>query len=209
LRKVIETDGSYPSATELFHVAGLLARGTKISKSKIIRVQQIHSFALNAILLWEECSSLRNGMIDKTARTYLFANKALQKARELPAPRSYPVSLDEFLRLVMPTKRAAERMNLYREYLRLSIRVQNQYLPTGTAIPFQTVPIPSDDEVSKLIDMLRTRQFNEEQYKNYAGWFLNTSYLKSVEAENRKKRAKAGAAALKIKREQDAKTKEN
>jgi hypothetical protein len=190
----IETDGSYPSASELFHVAGLLACGNKISKSKIIRVQQLHSFAMDAILLWEECSSVRNGMLDKTARSNLFANKALEAARKAQTPTSYPVPFDEFLRLVMPNKRHSDRVKIYRDYIRQKIRVDD-WMKRGTFSPqdYLNAPIPSDSEIEEVISKHKASGFSVENYevsRNYfTRWF--SRYTENILSARAKKAAAA------------------
>jgi len=177
-----------------------MIREEKVGKRRFANMKRFGNAAEKAMRLWDECFYVRDKRLDLYVRSAFNRLKEAASKGELPIPKSYPVSLDEFLRLIMPKKRPADRMKLYREYLRLSIRANKQFLPTGSVMPYENVPIPSDDEVSDLIKMLRARQFNEEQYKNYAEWFLKTNYLQQVEAENRRKRAQAGAAGLKRKR---------
>ncbi|MGH7991075.1 MAG: hypothetical protein ACREDS_12905, partial [Limisphaerales bacterium] len=55
-----------------------------------------------------------------------------------------------------------------------------------------TVIHRSDDEIIALIQMKRTRKFNEEQYECAAEMLLN--FLPQYEAKNRKKRAQIAAA---------------
>ena len=119
--------------------------------------------------------------------------EAAEAAAKFPKPKKFPVSLDEFLLLSLPNKRTEDRMKLYRESIRLSMRHTRCYQGTGgSVIPIEKIPIPSDEEVALVIQRHRATGFNEDQFqhclislRHFADW---------EQKQNQKKRGKAGAA---------------
>ncbi len=58
---------------------------------------------------------------------------------ELPVPKKYPVSVTDFLLLVLPKKRKEDRMKIYREHLRIIMG------PDGNSVVNQT-----DEEIDAM-----------------------------------------------------------
>jgi len=188
-----EVSSQVPPTSEIVKLAATIAAG------KLINRETALAFANQAIELWEKSEEARNKKID------LLAMYARAKAKDdsLPKPKSYPVSLDEFLKLMMPARRVPDRMKFYREYLRQLIRVDHHMKnnPDGFHISIESTPVPSDEEIAKCIAKDRERQFDKWKYPNWASHFLR--WYSQNENSIRRTRALAGATALKKKREQN------
>lgn len=115
--------------------------------------------------------------------------KASRGEIELPKPKSFPISLEHLLRLIMPRKRAADRLEIYREQLRFILA------PDGNTIIEHT-----EEQMDEIIKNKQIRQFNKGQYEISATAILK--FLPRYEAKQRQARAKAGAAGL-IKKKQE------
>ena len=180
------SDGVLPSVSELFLVAALLSRGEKSGKFKA---------AQRAMQLWDESFYARESRLDLYVRTAFSRNKAAEKERESQIPKSYPASLDEVLRLLMPhKKRSEDRMKIYRDYIRDSLRVSN-YMEQGnwSGKPFESTPIPTDDEIGKIIAKKKAEGFSESWYATTREFFLR--WFSDYEAKKLSSRAKKAATA--------------
>ncbi|MBI5773294.1 MAG: hypothetical protein HZA89_06070 [Verrucomicrobia bacterium] len=172
-----------PKTPVIASMAAALAHGRPITSDSL------KSIAEQAIELFEICEAARKGKIDRLA---LYA-RARANAEARPKPKKYPVSLDEFLRLAMPDKKRPEdRMKYYREWLRGCIRT-SKYLEASPMRDkeYDSVPIPSDEEVAAVIAKDIQSGFNEAAYANAYGFF--TKWIPKYAAENRRERASAGA----------------
>jgi hypothetical protein len=183
-----------PPVAEIAKIAAVLA-----SKFDIRNPHDLKFVAGQSIALWEQCEAARKSRIDILA---MYA-RAEAWQNELPKPKSYPVKLDDFLKLLMPQKRVEDRMSFYREYLTHSIRVVNHMRNNADAVhtSIDSTPTPSGEEVSKCIAQIRERQFSRASYPNSASDFLR--WLSQNEGIARHKRAQAGAAARKTKRQKN------
>ena len=103
--------------------------------------------AQEALELWRACDSVKRIRIDELAKGLREMEILLSKSKnlvpvgqiEFQVPKSYPVGLDDFLKFALPRKRPEDRMKLYRENIRASLRHDRCYPGTSgsvTAITF-------------------------------------------------------------------------
>lgn len=189
---IAEVSSKVISTAEIAKLAAVLAHGRQIDSHSLT------ALAAQAIELWDKCEYARKKKIERLA---IYA-RAQALDDSLPKPESYPTPLENFLKLLMPKKRSEDRMRIYRSYLRDNIRVC-EYMKTRSedGIDFESIPIPSDEEVAKCIALDRERGFSEAVYAMAARQFLR--WMDANEGSARKKRAQAGAEALKKKREKN------
>ncbi|HTA95932.1 MAG TPA: hypothetical protein VK769_07390 [Verrucomicrobiae bacterium] len=177
-----------PPVSEIAQLAALISHGHPIG------LQTWETYAGHAIYLWEVSFQKREDWIAKQAHMKLLRRKAEAKEAEekFPMPKKYPVGLDDFLKFALPKKRPENRMKLYRESIRVSIRHSRCFQPSGNVIPFESIPIPTDDEVAATIAHHRATGFDEFQYRHCVGALQN--FAAWDEKQNLKKRAQSGAA---------------
>ena len=178
-----------PPVSEIAQLAALLSHGHPLG------LQSWETYAQHAINLWGICHEQRQHWIEKQAHMKLLCAKAEAAEAEgkFPKPKKFPVNLDGFLRLTLPDKRSEDRMKLFREYIRGSIRVSKMYQSPPNVIPIEHVPETTDTEIAQAIDSVRQRGYNEYQFKD-SFEFLQR-FAESKKIENRKKRAQAGGVA--------------
>jgi hypothetical protein len=186
---IAEVSSKVISTAEIAKLAAVLAQGRPIDSHSLTVI------ATQAIELWDKCEEARKKKIEKLA---IYARaEAIDNA--LPKPESYPVGFEVFLRLLMPKKRSEDRMKFYREYLRGSLRFSiymKQHPPD--AIPFESIPIPSDEDIAAVISRERKDGFTESMYSSASRHFLR--WMVSNEGLAKKRRGQAGALGLKTKR---------
>jgi hypothetical protein len=176
--------------SEIAHLAAILAGGRQINP------ETAPLYATQAIELWERCEAERTKKIDRLA---MFARAdAIKQARStLPQPKTFPVSLDEALRLWMPKKRPEDRMKCYRDYVRHSIETRKT-MNTGLG---ENSALSVEQEASNWIAADKSSGFKRVPYGLISEQVRR--WLPKYEADNRRKRAQAGAAALKRKRQKN------
>jgi len=172
-----------PPATEIARIAAILVRGPRFDAQIAVR---------QALELWQVCDAERNHWIEVLALRQVASDKDRAKEIAPPKAKKYPATLDEFLRIVMPKKRPEDRMKAFREYIRASMRLNRCYQPSESGLPYESVAIPTDNEVAENIQKLRERQFSEQQFADTAQFVLR--FIPHYEREIRSKRAKSGAA---------------
>lgn len=108
----------------------------------------------------------------------------------IPRPRKYPVTLDDALRLNLPSLngRTGERAALYRAALRASI-TQDRFMASdrqGNPADFA----PTDDEVSEVFGKQRREPMEEKTYILWAGEFKQwyRKYKSEIGCKNSQKR---------------------
>ncbi len=182
-----ELEKILPPVSEIAQLAALLSHGRPFDS------QSGEIFSTSAINLWEWCHQKRKDWINKQANMKLLRRKAEEKEAEqnFPKPKIYPVSFEEFLRLSLPKKRPEDRMKIYRESIRVSMRHGKCFHPSGNVLPIEKIPETTDEEIAAVISHHKATGFDEIQYqyclealRNFAEWSGK---------ENRKKRAKSGA----------------
>jgi len=118
-----------------------------------------------------------------------------ERERSLPKkPAKFPLDFESFLRHIMRRKRPEDRMRLFRQYLRDSMRFHQYMTSDGRLVkPYEETPQPDENEVEQAIIGYRQRGIEEGFYGTLTGFFLR--WLADHESKVRKARAKAGAAA--------------
>ena len=162
-----------PPTSEIARLAVLLAHGIPMAK------RNPHKLAGQAIGIWLTCHKLRNEwnefLMDKSGQWRpLLKTPQFKEIVKLPEPDSFPVGLDECLKLALPAKRPEDRMKVFRELLRHNGK--------------------SDTEIIREIEYYRAHGFDEESYKMM---HLVRLYSRILGRENRTKRAQAGGLARK------------
>jgi hypothetical protein len=186
-----------PSTSQIAHIAAILANG------KTLPLDHPLVIANEAIKLWEACESMQKTRIYERAKKLHEAEVEISKLRGsvqverigFPTPQKYPVPFDECLRLLMPgKKRSEDRIKIYRDYIRDSLRVSN-FMGQGnwSGKPFESTPIPSDEEVAKIMAKYKAEGFSENWYPTTREFFLR--WFPDYEAKKLSARAKKGAAA--------------
>ncbi len=106
---------SFPPVSELASLAATLAHGHPINQG--IAKQ----FADQAYELWKACSEQRQKQIENQAYREIARENAAAENDGIPRPTNYPVTFDEFLRLVIGGRYKADREKTYRDYARCRI----------------------------------------------------------------------------------------
>jgi hypothetical protein len=166
--------------SEIAKLAAILAHGRDISNP-----QSLSFIATQTIALYEQCEKARASRIDMLA-LYARAEALTQARKNYPRPKKFPISMDEFLRCLMPKKRSEDRAKCQREYVRQMIRYK----------------VPTDADIAECLEREKKEQIAERLFDVRADDFRR--FLKEYEAANKLKRARAGAEGLKKKREQNA-----
>ena len=174
-----------PSVTDIAMIAAILSVGPQGNQHPARILPE------TAFELWTSCQSILQTKFVKSADEN-------QRSESTPTPKKYPVKLDEFLRLALPHKRVPDRMKMFRESVRLSMKMSKQYQASGNVIDFKHVPEPTDDEISEAIIKIRERGFDQARFRNSLITFRQ--FAEHIGKENRRNRAKAGAEALKASR---------
>lgn len=136
--------------------------------------------------------------------------EVIELSAKLVKAVAFPISFDECLRFLMPhKKRPEDRFKIFRDYIRDSIRFSAYMKQDGgwSGKPYESTPIPTDDEVSTIINKQKADGFSEDHYSNTRMFF--TKWLADYESKKLSDRAKKGAAAKwKNKGSNDGQTKE-
>jgi hypothetical protein len=174
----------YPPTSEIARLAAILSIGRNLPS-----VGLAETMAREAIELWFKCELEREDQIYRLALEKYSAAEAII----VPQQETYPVSLENFLKIVFPNKRQEARMKIYREFIRNDLRYSGQYLSTGEAIAFEKVPIPSDAEVNAVVERRYKTGYNKLHFSRAYRAILYFDAQRS--AETRTNRAKTAAAA--------------
>jgi hypothetical protein len=110
-----------PSALELARIAATLAQGEGVMDGATFR-----NWARSALRLWEACASERRCYIEDKVADDIAMTRAIERVKNLPEPKSWPVTFDDFLKLLLPTRDKADRERLFRDYVRAQI-ARNRY----------------------------------------------------------------------------------
>jgi hypothetical protein len=153
-------------------------------------------YARAAIGLWEKCEDERIKEIYRLAA--IARSRALQARREtFPKPKQFPASFDESLRLWMPKKRLEDREKCYRDYVTSKIELRK----ISTDGMGENPDISTEQEAVSWISAERKSGFKRMTFEFISEQFRE--WLPKYEADNRSKRARAGAVALKKKRQKN------
>lgn len=207
-RKKLE--GDFPSTRELANLVAVIARG------QALNVHNHADFAKRALELWEACAETIDHEIEFRALRMVAKAKDKHEENKIPTPSKLPVLFDELLRLWIGGRNKDYRIKIYREYLKEIIwrghvsqlkypRVDGQKysqavmtteLAEGLADPASLDEI-EDGMIHAKQQVISSKDLYQLQSRDFLNWF------KKYKSELRQKRAQAGAAALKKKRQQN------
>jgi hypothetical protein len=166
MEKKKEINPSLPPLFELASLAATLAHGRQINQASA------EQLADEAFELWTACYGRREKRL--TQQAYREIGREYEAARKaaLPKPREYPVSFDEFLRLVIGGKDKADRLKIYRDYVKHMIwigHIRALEYPSNPADKLsleeaiKTALPASIDEVEAWIKHDKQRQYAHEE----------------------------------------------
>jgi hypothetical protein len=166
--------------------------------------------AKEAIKLWTACAEQRRNHIEYLAlREELRAQHAVE-SKQLRVPSTYPVPLDEFLRLLIPGNKS-RRERVYLKYV--VAMIENGHLRdlmhrNGTVVmsedeALRLMPPASQREIDVWMETERQRPAPSEDIYRLRAWAF-TEWFKKYLHESRTLRARAGGIALKKKRKGQA-----
>ena len=108
--------GDIPSLNDLANIAATLAIGSARD------TQSLSILAEQALQLWEECLHQRKRKIESIFRKANVKTQKLAEESEIPKPEKFPVTFDDFLRLIIGGRYKANRLKIYRDYVKELIR---------------------------------------------------------------------------------------
>jgi hypothetical protein len=100
-----------PKTSEIAKLAATLAHGRQIDSNGL------EFIAAQAIALLEKCEEVRTKRIYRLAAQRLRQKKEEEKKNEIPLPKKYPATFDEFLRLTIGGRYKSQRLKIYRDYI--------------------------------------------------------------------------------------------
>lgn len=141
----------WPTVEQLAQIAATLALRKSASRT------QPQKLASEAIELWFAC-----GQTITTRWLEGIASDERMRATPISRPDSYPVELDDVLRLALPKRRLNERELILRGFLRNKVNLYGicDWLP----MPADYESPASDEEIEKGIYFLRNRKFDKHQF---------------------------------------------
>jgi hypothetical protein len=147
-----------------------------------IGLPQAHTLAREALDLWMGCEEFLEEKIKDRVRWGMQSDTLAAELAAIPPAKKYPVPLDEFLKKFAGGKPKADRLPLYRAYLK----------ERGNR------GILSEAEVDKGIEFAQRTPFDEWWYRHTANGFLR--WQKDRVRAAKLARASAGGKALSEKR---------
>ncbi len=185
------TNDKLLSRLQLCQLAATLHKGGEVHRNNA------RGLIAQADILWEASGKF----IEHKAR---FANEQAQREqrdRELhqpiPTPKSYPVKLDEFIRLMMPKMTETDRMEKLRQFIHERLPRDLAWM-AGDMRTTGFTPATLE-QVNERLEQMRTPGLARGSYEMTAGNFLDWADTKSKAA--RADRALAGANGKKAKAE--------
>ena len=172
-------DKELPSVSEIAHLSAIIAHWHDLKTPYALAY-----LANTSMDIWDACAQQRKRRVDKIACAAHWKAQILEKEK-LPRPKTFPVSFEVFLRFMMPKKRTEDRAKLHREYVRQCF---------GDKVPTET-------ELAEFLSQQKQWQVTQRNYDVMANDFRR--FMADYESENRRKRAQAGAHALKKKRQKN------
>jgi hypothetical protein len=105
-----------PPLKDLLNIAAMLAIGRPLDDENLRKIAE------QAMKLWEACLDGRK----QTMKFVSFREKSLKeelvRQNEIPKPKKFPVTFDDFLRLMIGGRYKANRVKIYRDYVKELIR---------------------------------------------------------------------------------------
>jgi hypothetical protein len=84
--------------------------------------QNLRKIAEQAMKLWEACLEGRKQTINFVSFREKSLKQELARQNEIPKPEKFPVTFDDFLRLMIGGRYKAGRLKIYRDYVKELIR---------------------------------------------------------------------------------------
>jgi len=105
-----------PPLKDLLNIAAMLAVGRPLDD------QNLRKLAEQAMKLWEACLDQRKQTKNFVSFRTKTLKQELDRQGEIPKPEKFPVTFDDFLRLMIGGRYKAHRLKIYREYVKELIR---------------------------------------------------------------------------------------
>jgi hypothetical protein len=175
-----DADKQLPSVSEIAHLSAIIAQWHDLKNPYTLAY-----LANTSMDIWDACAEQRKRRADKLACAALWKAQQLEK-EQLPHPTNLPVSFDVFLRFMMPKKRPEDRAKFHREYAR------------------QCLKNPTEAELAEFLSKQKQWQITQWNYDITANDFRR--FMADYGSDNRRKRARAGALALKQRRQKHGQT---
>jgi len=183
-RKRQEIAETLPCATTLATLAATIERGKPFS------VAGAGELARNALMLWETCDRHLKSEIDTRARAAINNEDELEFSGQIVRPKSFPASLADFERLVVPGDNEADRRATYRDFLHEYLRgIENPNGSVGRETTFEAV----NTEIERNLNEPWSENFFIVRARKFLEW------KKEHDEKTRSARASAGGAAMKVK----------
>jgi hypothetical protein len=182
----------FPSHKELVKIATTLAIGRPIDDGTLqVIVKQ-------SLRLWGECLERRNHEIEFISLRAKARAQDLEKQNQIPKPKNYPVTADDFLKLLIGGKYKSRRMKIYRDYAKEMIWLSHINWLVHPRNPSDKISYEeaekvaepaSPDEVDNWMNEFKQRKYhNEDAYTFPARIFLE--WLAKQPSERASKAAK-------------------
>ncbi|MBI4662164.1 MAG: hypothetical protein HY735_25370 [Verrucomicrobia bacterium] len=166
-----------PSAGDVARIAATLADGENIDE------QTAEKLAQAALLICEASARAIDKRVNALTAREMRIDQIEAENLIVPVAKSYPVSLDEFLRLIVGGK-STDRLHRYRQFLADSIRKQ-------CAISHEPEPSESDllGQVAKIVERDQREPLTHGEYLGRAASFLQwRAMLPSLKASHAAKK---------------------
>lgn len=180
----IERDILIPSVFELAVIAQMIS----LIPSENSRPSDY--LANLALETWDACARIRNARIATIKAAIELnspQNKKLLKRKEI----GFPIELKEFLLLMMPKRKGAERMAIYRQFISDQIRYFDYvraYAPNGQS--YDSVPEPTESQINERIGIQLVHGLAVLEYARTSAAFQH--WFADYEAAKRQERASKG-----------------
>lgn len=203
-----ETGVRWPTQKELFDAAIELAKGKEFHRD------EANHFVRKSLWLWlesdrtanldnrheylepriEDYSKNEEGRTQFLIEAQEFSDNQSSIFKDVSMPKEYPLDFATFLACLFPTRSTDDRVSLYKDYLRQSVRA-SRHQAGGGAGDISSIPMPTSSEITKLFD--RDKKDigiqSEGEFRRRARWILEWyhDYLITSKAERSKKATEA------------------
>ncbi len=186
--------------------------------------KSLSSAADEAFKLWSECHVYLLKKIENQTRAVMALRAERKLQEKIPQPKKYPVTFDGFLRLMIGSGSKNRRNEIYVEYAKEMIwrgHVSQIQYPQSQTQKYASAVMTkeeaeklaepaSPEEIVSVLDHVNQRIYGANQRQLYQ---MDTSdfliWFAKYKANIRGKRARAGAAGLKKKRQKNGQTQKN
>lgn len=205
----------FPTSHDLLYLAVQLAGNNKFKRD------EADEYVQRAFWLWMAADKFASseyieGILTPKRNQYSKGKKGDQKYsqdlqeyhranedffRQVNLPKKYPINLDKMLTLVLPKRQPAERLKIYRDFIRHNIRT-SEHAHKAENIDISKVPLPGIAKVSDIVKSHRNTIaiVNESEFIVRASTLF--SWYKNYLELSKKERAKKGRRASDAKKVQ-------